>query len=144
MFFLILLTPHIKQFGGSLVICSGSAMLHAGFTVWYARQLFHVQYLQSVVFSFEKGLNSQNHFSDFHHLNKKSTPTRTKNLPVQNVPFPPPINTIWKTLGLGSATKLFDLAWLLVLMMPWCFCCAIHKTVCCMLEFLRCSSEVSF
>ena len=35
--------------------------------------LINVQYLQNVVFSFEKGLNGQNYSSsDFHHLIKKS------------------------------------------------------------------------
>ena len=34
--------------------------------------LINVQYLQKVVFSFEKGLNAQNHSSGSHHLIKKS------------------------------------------------------------------------
>ena len=36
--------------------------------------LIDVQYLQKAVFSFEKGSNDQNHFSDSHHPVKKFSP----------------------------------------------------------------------
>ena len=58
--------------------------------------LIKVQYLQNVVFIFEKNLNDQNHSSDFHHP--------IKNPPQQNSlmeGIPPPINTMWKTLVIG-------------------------------------------
>ena len=49
-----------------------------------------VQSLQNVVFSFEKGLNGQNHSSSgFHHPIKKSTLNK----------IPSPLNAIWKTLA---------------------------------------------
>ena len=48
--------------------------------------LINVQYLQKVVFSFEKGLNAQNHSSGSHHLIKKSD--RHPRPPQQNFRFP--------------------------------------------------------
>ena len=46
--------------------------------------LINVQYLQKVVFRFEKGLNGQNHSSGSHNL---TTPLP----PLQNFQFPPPL-----------------------------------------------------
>ena len=51
--------------------------------------LINVEYLQNVVFSFEKGLNSQNHPSDFHQPIKKFTPAE--------FPIPPPLEGFFPT-----------------------------------------------
>ena len=51
--------------------------------------LINVQYLQNVVFSFEKGLSGQNHsLSDSHHLIEKS--------PLANFPSPSPLTLFGK------------------------------------------------
>ena len=51
--------------------------------------LINVQYLQNVVFSFEKGLSGQNHsLSDSHHLIEKS--------PLANFPSPSPLTLLGK------------------------------------------------
>ena len=71
--------------------------------------LINVQYLQIINFSFEKGLNGQNHsLSHFHHLIKK----------IPLVTFPPPtrlpsllLNAVWKILvyctSLSNSLHLF-------------------------------------
>ena len=50
--------------------------------------LVDVEYLQNVVFSFEKALNGQNHLS----------PDSHENPPQAEFRFPPPVKTIWKPL----------------------------------------------
>ena len=55
--------------------------------------LFDVQYLQNVVFCFEKGWNDQNpSCSGSHHPIKKFLP--------EKLLIPPPLNAIWKILHL--------------------------------------------
>ena len=55
-------------------------------------------YSQNAVFSFDKGLNCQNHSSPgFHHMVKNPNPAK------YSIPLPlrgnlPPLTTIWKTL----------------------------------------------
>ena len=62
--------------------------------------LVNVQYLQNVVFSFEKGSSCQNHFvSDSHQPVEK--------FPLVNFPSPPPLTTIWKTLNKGPSLLNF-------------------------------------
>ena len=62
--------------------------------------LIDVQYSQKAVFSFEKGLNSQNHSSSgSNHPVKKSSK--------QNFRFPSPINATWKTLCLMVSKSYF-------------------------------------
>ena len=59
--------------------------------------LIDVQYLQNVLFSFEKGSNGENHsLTDSYHPMKKS-PSRISHLPTGQE-FPLPLNTVWKTL----------------------------------------------
>ena len=55
--------------------------------------LIDVQYLQKVVFSFEKGSNGQNHSSSGSHNPIKKSP-----LPRAKFPIPPPLSVIWKTV----------------------------------------------
>ena len=61
--------------------------------------LVDAQYLQNVVFSFEKGLNGQNHFSSGFHQPIKKSPHR-----ICDSCFPPlkgnsqTLNAIWKSL----------------------------------------------
>ena len=71
--------------------------------------LIDVQYSQKAALSFEKGLNAQNHSSPgSNYLVKKIHPSKISDLP-------PPLNAIWKTLGLmvsksdftSSGPKLF-------------------------------------
>ena len=67
--------------------------------------LVDIQYLQNVVFSFEKDSNGQKHSSSDSHPPNKKIP------PQQNVPFSPPLlgefppslpfKTIWNTLSNG-------------------------------------------
>ena len=76
--------------------------------------LINVQYLQKVVFSFEKGLNAQNHSSGSHHLIKKSD--RHPRPPAKlSIPLPSPLNVIWKTLqglcGLLNASRYWGLTY---------------------------------
>ena len=62
---------------------------------------------QKFVFSFEKGLNGQNHVSsDSHHPIKHFPPQQNFSFcPSGGNQIPPsPINTIWKTLGLHGAS----------------------------------------
>ena len=62
--------------------------------------LINVQYLQNVVFSFEKGLSGQNHsLSDSYHPIEKS--------PKENFPFPLLLDTIWKNLDKGPSLLKF-------------------------------------
>ena len=62
--------------------------------------LINVQYLQNVVFSFEKGLSGQNHsLSDSHHLIEKFSQV--------NFPSAQPLNAISKTLGKGQSLLKF-------------------------------------
>ena len=57
---------------------------------------FGVQYLENVVFSFEKGLKSQSNSSDSHHL---ITPFPSKiSHSVSHWGNPPTLKTIWKTV----------------------------------------------
>ena len=54
--------------------------------------LINVQYLQNVVFGFEKSSNDQNHSSSSScHPNKK--------ISLAKLPIPPPLNAIWKTVS---------------------------------------------
>ena len=58
--------------------------------------LFHVQYLQNVVFSFEKGSSGQNQsLTDSHHPVEKFLQA--------TFPSPLPLTTIWKTLEKGPS-----------------------------------------
>ena len=56
--------------------------------------LIDVQYTHKAVFSFEKGLNCQNHSSS-------GSLHPVKNSPQENLWFPPLVTAIWKTLGTG-------------------------------------------
>ena len=66
--------------------------------------LIDIQYLQKAVSSFEKGSKRQNHLpSGSLYPVKKSPPPSTKmsdspHPTVENLPSPPPLTTIWKTL----------------------------------------------
>ena len=67
--------------------------------------LIGVQYLQNIVFSFEKGLNGQNHsLSDSHHLIWKISPSKISYSPSLAgggggvADFSLPLNVVWKTL----------------------------------------------
>ena len=61
--------------------------------------LIDVQYLQNVVFSFEKGSNGRIHSSDSHHLIKKSPPNKISHFPApQWREYPHSLNAIWKTM----------------------------------------------
>ena len=59
--------------------------------------LVDAQYLQNVVFSFEKGLNGQNH-SLWH-----SPPPTKKIFQAELGDSPLPLNAIWKTMNLQHA-----------------------------------------
>ena len=60
--------------------------------------LIDVQYLQNVVFSFEKDSNGQNHYlPDSHYSIKKLPQQNFIFLPLAEI-FPIPLNAIWKTL----------------------------------------------
>ena len=60
--------------------------------------LMNVKYLQNVVFSFEKGLNGQNHSSSGSHNSiEKSPPAKFPISPTGVIC--PPLNTFWKTLS---------------------------------------------
>ena len=60
--------------------------------------LFDVQYSQEAVFSFEEGLNCQNHFSSGStHPVKTIPPSQISDFPHQ-VEYPASLTTIWKTL----------------------------------------------
>ena len=62
--------------------------------------LIILQYLQNVVFSFEKDSSGQNHsLSDSHHSIEKS--------PLANFPSLLPLNTIWNILGRGPGLLKF-------------------------------------
>ena len=69
--------------------------------------LIKVQYLQNAVFSFEKGLNDQNHSSsDSYHPIKKPPPSKISHPPTGwggGVPLP--LNATWKTLKMDILTK---------------------------------------
>ena len=58
--------------------------------------LIKVQYLQKVVFSFEKGLNGQNHSPSGSHILIKNTPPAKFLIPP---PPPPPPPETFKILG---------------------------------------------
>ena len=65
--------------------------------------LIDVQYSQKAVFSFEKGLNGQNHSSSGSHQSVKNFPPAKFLIPppggiAPTGGFPSPLNTIWKTL----------------------------------------------
>ena len=63
--------------------------------------LIDVQYSQKAVFSFEKGLNRQNHSSSGSlHLVKKIPPSKISN-------FPQPLTAIWKTPIYKTLCPLF-------------------------------------
>ena len=63
--------------------------------------LIDVQYLQNLVFSFEKGSNVQNHsLSDSHH-SKKNLPAKFP-IPLLREFSCLPLDTIWKTLMMGD------------------------------------------
>ena len=71
--------------------------VHAGHTNF---DLINFQYLQNVVFSFEKGWGSQNHsLSDSHHLIEK--------FPQPNFPSLLPLNVTWKTLDKAPSLLKF-------------------------------------
>ena len=60
--------------------------------------LIDVQYLQKAVFSFEKGLNGQNHSSSGSHHPLKNSPLAKFPIPYWGT-FPAPLlNTVWKTV----------------------------------------------
>ena len=59
-----------------------------------------IQYLQNVVFSFEKGQNSQNHFYAFPPLAEAGG--------VGGEGIPPPLNAFWKTLEKCHFSKIFS------------------------------------
>ena len=60
--------------------------------------LINVQYLQNVVFSSEKRLNGQNHYSSgSHHPNQKIPPAKFPT-PSTGGDFSLPLNAIWKIL----------------------------------------------
>ena len=65
--------------------------------------LINVQYSQKDVFSFEKGLNRQNHSSSGSlHLAKKLPPVK-----FSITPPPQPLTTIWKTPVFKTLRSLF-------------------------------------
>ena len=71
--------------------------------------LIDVQYLQNLVFSFEKGSNVQNHsLSDSHHSIKKFPPAKFP-IPLLKGFSCLPLNTIWKTLMMGIYTLFQNL-----------------------------------
>ena len=64
--------------------------------------LIDVQYLQKLVFSFEKGSNVQNHsVSDSHHSIKKFPPAKFP-IPLLRGFYCLLLNFIWKTLIMGD------------------------------------------
>ena len=64
--------------------------------------LIDVQYSQKAVFSFEKGLNGQNHSSSgSHHLVKKIHLSKISDSPL----YPQLLTTIWKTLETAVQKK---------------------------------------
>ena len=67
--------------------------------------LISVQYLQNVVFSFEKSFNSQKHFFPDSHHPVKNPPSKISHPLLQEGRFLLLINTIWKTLGEGLTKK---------------------------------------
>ena len=63
--------------------------------------LTDIQYLQKAVSSFEKGSKRQNHSSSGSLYPVTPPPTKMSDSPhptVENLPSPPPLTTIWKTL----------------------------------------------
>ena len=62
--------------------------------------LIDVQYSQEVVFSFEKGSNSQNPSSSgsIHPVKKFPLPSKISDSSLTEGNFPPPFTAIWKTL----------------------------------------------
>ena len=60
--------------------------------------LIDVQYSQTAVFSFEKGLNGQNYSSGSHYPVKKIPPPAKFPIPFPLGGPPPPLTAIWKTL----------------------------------------------
>ena len=68
--------------------------------------LIDVRYSQKAVFSFEEGLNRQNHaYSGPHHQVKTFPPAKFL-IPPPPFPPPSPLDAIWKTLFTGAISHL--------------------------------------
>ena len=80
--------PPTKQFSCYDPIKATIFILNSYTQVMQILILIDVQHLKNIVFSFEKGVNGQSHFSGSHHPMKK--------LPQQSspLPFPQPLNAI--------------------------------------------------
>ena len=73
--------------------------VHTGLANFDFNQCYRIQYLQNVVFGFEKGSIGQNSSSsDSHHSIKKCPCSKVSHYPpTEGIP-PPKKKTIWKTL----------------------------------------------
>ena len=104
-----MLSPN-KHFIFSCSHCSSTIFILISYSlftqVMLSFVLINVQYLQNVVFSFEKGLNGQVYSSsDSNHLIKKNPPSKISHSPYLGDP-PPQLNTIWKILQILLSTLI--------------------------------------
>ena len=103
----MLIRPN-KKFKFSCGHCSCTTFILTSYSLYTQVMLIliliNVQYLQDVVFDFEKGLNGQNHsWPDSHHPIKKSPTKIPHSLPFGEI-RPLSLNTTWITLSSSFAT----------------------------------------